>query len=91
MKRITITAIILIAAVLAYAGGPRYLGQVRVDMRLAGHSRDKVDSVMALPLLPTGKYLYVNEDYSSAAVVTIHENGSGTAEKLYPLEKKEGK
>ena len=86
MKRITIVLVVLIASVLAYAGGPSYVGQVKIFMKQAGHSQAKIDSVLILPTLPSGQYLYVSDDYLSAAVVTINEDGSGVADPLYKLE-----
>ena len=86
MKRRWILPIgLLLIATLLYAGGPSYTGQVRVFMKQAGHSEAKIDSVTSLPKLPAGKYLYVSEDFLSAAVVTIHQDGSGTADKMYDM------
>ena len=83
-QSILAVAIILIVALITYAGGPSYIGQVRVFLKQEHRYSDaQIDSITSLPQLPAGKYLYVKEDFLAAAVVTIHKDGSGTAEPLY--------
>ena len=82
--RITIILVLFLATMIARAGTPHYLGQVRVFLMQQGkYTKAEIDEILALPPVPVGKYLYVHESYLRAAVVTIGEDGRGVADILY--------